>query len=93
MYDRGAMTLHALRLSVGDRAFFRILRTWAQSRRGDNVTTGQFIAHAERISGRQLDALFNAWLYTPSKPAAPAAAAATVRAAAPASVLPEALRR
>jgi aminopeptidase N len=92
VYDRGAMTLHALRLAVGDRAFFRILRTWAQSRAGDNVTTEQFIAHAERVSGRQLDALFEAWIYTPSKPAAPAAtAAATVSA--PVSVLPRSLRR
>jgi aminopeptidase N len=96
VYDRGAMTMHALRLEVGDRAFFRILRTWAQSRAGDNVTTEEFIAHAERVSGRQLDALFDAWIYTGSKPAAPAGAAAATTAkvaAAPASVLPGSLRR
>ena len=75
VYDRGAMTMHALRLAVGDRTFLKILRTWAQSRSGDNVTTPEFIAHAERISGQQLDALFTAWLFTPSKPAAPAAQA------------------
>jgi aminopeptidase N len=77
VYDRGAMTMHALRLAVGDRAFYRILKTWAQSRSGGNVTTPQFIAHAEKISGRQLDDLFTTWLFTPSKPAAPAAVAAT----------------
>jgi aminopeptidase N len=71
VYDRGAMTIHALRLAVGDATFFRILRTWAQQNKGGNVTTAQFIAHAERVSGRQLDALFDAWLFTPSKPAAP----------------------
>ncbi|MEU4420270.1 M1 family metallopeptidase [Actinoplanes sp. NPDC024001] len=71
VYDRGAMTLHALRLTVGDRDFFRILRSWAQLNRNDNVTTEGFIAHAERVSGRDLDALFTAWLYTPSKPAHP----------------------
>src|SRR5690242_1127762 len=69
VYNRGAMTLHALRLTVGDRAFFRILRTWAQLHRNGNVTTEQFIALAEHISGRNLGALFTAWLYTPSKPA------------------------
>jgi aminopeptidase N len=73
VYDRGAMTMHALRLTVGDPAFFRIVRTWAQRYAGENVTTAQFIAHAERISGRQLDALFNAWLFTASRPPAPAA--------------------
>jgi aminopeptidase N len=76
VYDRGAMTLHALRLAVGDRAFDRILRTWAQSREGGNVTTEQFIRHAEKISGKDLDALFQTWLFTPSRPAAPATATA-----------------
>ena len=71
VYSRGAMTLHALRLTVGDRAFFRILRSWARIHRDGNVTTEQFIAHAERVSGRDLGALFTAWLYTPSKPAQP----------------------
>jgi hypothetical protein len=33
------------------------------------VTTAQFIDLAERISGRQLDALFDTWLYTDTKPA------------------------
>ena len=91
------MTMHALRLAVGDAAFYRILKTWAQSRAGGNVTTAQFIAHAEKISGKQLDALFNAWLFTPSKPAdpSPATAAATTTAAkaAPAAKLSSALRR
>jgi aminopeptidase N len=87
VYDRGAMTMHALRLAVGDRAFFRILKTWAQSRAGGNVTTPQFIAHAEKISGQQLDDLFTTWLFTPSKPAAPAAAATV------ALVSPQLMRR
>jgi Peptidase family M1 domain/Peptidase M1 N-terminal domain/Immune inhibitor A peptidase M6 len=69
VYDRGAMTLHQLRLVVGDGDFFRILRRWATSRRGGNVTTPQFIRLAERVFGQQLDALFNAWLFTPEKPA------------------------
>ena len=68
VYFRGAMTLHQLRLTVGDDDFFRILRTWAQSRAGDNVTTSEFIRLSERISGQQLDDLFEAWLYTPGRP-------------------------
>jgi hypothetical protein len=69
IYNRGAMTLHQLRLVVGDDDFFRILRRWATRRAGDNVTTQQFIRLAERVSGEDLDALFEAWLFTPSKPA------------------------
>ena len=33
------------------------------------MTIRQFIALAERISGKQLDAFFRVWLYTPRKPA------------------------
>jgi len=69
VYDRGAMTLHALRLQVGDDDFFRILRRWTGSQAGGHVTTAEFTDLAERISGAQLDALFTTWLFTPAKPA------------------------
>ena len=71
VYLRGAMTLQALRLEVGDAAFFDIIQTWASSRSGGTGTTAQFIALAEQVSGRQLDDLFDAWLFTGSKPALP----------------------
>jgi hypothetical protein len=73
VYFRGAMTLQVLRTTVGDHDFFKILKVWAQSRAGDNVTTPEFIHLAEHISGQQLDDLFDTWLYTPGKPALPAA--------------------
>jgi aminopeptidase N len=68
VYARGAMTLHQLRLAVGDDDFFTILRQWATSQAGGNVTTDEFISLAERISGQQLDELFETWLFTPGKP-------------------------
>ena len=71
VYERGAMTLHQLRLAVGDASFFKILRQWTTRNRNGNVTTKDFIALAERISGKRLDELFQAWLYTPGKPALP----------------------
>jgi hypothetical protein len=81
VYARGAMTLQQLRLTVGDRDFFKILRRWASSRAGGNVTTDEFIALAERISGKDLHDLFETWLYTPTKPALPVAVAVTTAAA------------
>jgi aminopeptidase N len=69
VYTRGAMALQALRNEVGDDDFFDILQAWAGRRSGGNGTTPQFIALAERVSGRQLDALFQTWLFTPSRPA------------------------
>ena len=62
------MTLHALRVTVGDPVFFRILRKWYASNRDGNVTTADFIALSERESRRDLDAFFSAWLTTPGKP-------------------------
>jgi aminopeptidase N len=76
VYDRGAMTLHQLRLAVGDDAFFTILRRWAAERQYGNGTTAQFIALAEQVSGQQLDALFTTWLYTRGRPDLPATASA-----------------
>ena len=69
VYDRGAMTLQALRQRAGDEAFFQILQDWAAENRHANASTADFIALAERDSGLELDAFFQAWLYTPGKPA------------------------
>ena len=68
IYNRGAMTLQALRERIGDTTFFRVLRTWAQRNRYGNVTTPQFIALAERESGQSLTRFFDVWLYQPGKP-------------------------
>ncbi len=68
VYDRGAMTLQALREKIGDGDFFKLLRRWYKRNRYGNVTTAQFIATAERVSGQQLDAFFDVWLYRPVKP-------------------------
>jgi hypothetical protein len=76
VYNRGAATLHALRLEVGDESFFRILRRWTRTQAGGNVTTAEFVALAERISGQDLDALFTEWLFTPARPASLGAATA-----------------
>src|SRR6185312_14894789 len=67
-YDRGAMTLQVLRNRIGDRAFFTVLRSWATQHRYGHGTTAQFIALSERVSHRNLDGLFDAWLFTPGKP-------------------------
>ena len=68
VYDRGAMTLQALRAKLGDETFFALLRTWYAENRNANASTADLIALAEQISGQQLDAFFDAWLYTEGKP-------------------------
>jgi aminopeptidase N len=96
VYFRGAMAVHALRTEVGDRDFFRILRAWTTRRAGGHGTIPQFIRLAERVSGEQLDELFRVWLFTGSKPALEAAAAAAARTTAgdaPAASLLEGLKQ
>ena len=71
VYERGALTLHALRATVGDEPFFEILRRWVAERSGGAATTADFVATAESVSGAELDPLFQEWLYAPSLPALP----------------------
>jgi len=71
VYQRGAMALHALRLAVGDDAFFRIVKAWSAQKRNGNATTAEFMTVAERVSGKSLRPLFDAWLYGKSKPPRP----------------------
>jgi aminopeptidase N len=71
IYSRGAMALHALRLTVGDRPFWRIMRAWPRIHEGGNAGTGDFKRLAERISDQQLDRLFRQWLVDGDKPADP----------------------
>jgi aminopeptidase N len=75
VYGRGALTLHALRLTVGDESFFRILRTWADRHKYGNVETADLIALAKELAPQvppaQLDALFDAWLYQTALPPLP----------------------
>jgi aminopeptidase N len=71
VYDRGALTLHALRLKVGDPAFFRILQEFYSHYRNGNAVTADFIALAEEISGQDLDGFFQAWLFETSLPDIP----------------------
>lgn len=71
VYVRGAWTLHALRLEVGDEQFFEIIRTYYARYQGSNATTADFIAVAEEVSGQDLGALFQAWLYDEAVPNMP----------------------
>ncbi|MBF9129138.1 M1 family metallopeptidase [Plantactinospora sp. S1510] len=71
VYKRGALTVHALRRAVGDDTFFRILKSWTEEKRNGNASTADLVSHAERISGRSLRPLFDAWLSGSTPPAIP----------------------
>lgn len=69
-YDGGATVLHALRLTVGDEVFFRILQRWVHDNVGTSATTEDFIALAEDMSGTDLTEFFNTWLFSATVPRA-----------------------
>jgi aminopeptidase N len=71
VYDRGALTLHALRLKVGDPAFFRILQEFYSRYRNGNAATADFIALAEEVSGKDLEGFFQVWLFETALPDIP----------------------
>ena len=71
VYKRGALTLHALRLTVGDGVFFAILRDWATTHRYGTVTTQDFVDCATRHTDLPVRGLFRAWLEQAALPALP----------------------
>ncbi|MGK2947337.1 MAG: M1 family metallopeptidase, partial [Acidimicrobiales bacterium] len=64
VYVRGAMALQALREQIGDEAFFAVLPAWFGAHDDGTASTEDLIALAEEISGQELDALFQDWLYS-----------------------------
>jgi aminopeptidase N len=73
VYKRGALTLHAFRLTVGDGAFFDAMRAWTSTHAHGTVTTEDFVENAGRCADTSLRSLFHTWLFTPALPALPSA--------------------
>ncbi|PWC05775.1 M1 family metallopeptidase [Agromyces badenianii] len=73
VYKRGALTLHALRLEMGDAGFFELLRTWTDEHRHATATTSEFIELVASRADGAVGEFFEAWLFHPVIPALPAA--------------------
>ena len=71
VYLRGALTLHALRRTVGDATFFAIAKAWTTKYRYGSATTADFIALSNSIAKRDLTTFFHAWLDDPAVPRLP----------------------
>ena len=70
IYDRGAGTLHALRVELGNEAFFAGTRIWLERYNDSAGTADDFQAVFEEVSGEDLNAFFQIWLYDQVKPPA-----------------------
>jgi aminopeptidase N len=71
VYRVGALALHALRLEIGDDAFFSTLRTYLERFAFSTASTADFIAVTEEVAQRRLDDFFDAWLFDPAIPEFP----------------------
>ena len=68
-YDGGAAVLHALRLTIGDDAFFDGARAWVTDHMDSAASTDDFQATMEEASGRDLDTFFETWVHAATRPA------------------------
>ncbi len=80
VYKRGALSLHALRLTVGDDAFFRVLRSWTQTYRASTATSADFVALTEDVCGAPVARLLHTWLDLAPLPELPSTASDAVLA-------------
>ena len=83
VYKRGALTLHALRLTIGDDGLLRAAARLDGRHRHGTATTDDFRALAASVTGADpvaLDVLFDAWLGAGPLPELPPARAGGVRA-------------
>ncbi|ROS76656.1 M1 family metallopeptidase [Cellulomonas sp. PhB143] len=82
VYKRGALTLHTLRLTLGDDAFFALLRTWTERHRHGHATTDDLRALVRESAGAAgspagaADDLLDRWLDETALPGLPARDAA-----------------
>ncbi|WP_400997593.1 M1 family metallopeptidase [Agromyces sp. GXQ0307] len=70
VYNRGAATLHALRVELGDTAFFEGAQLWLDRYDDSAGTSEDFQEVYEEVSGEDLDEFFQIWLYDQVKPPA-----------------------
>jgi aminopeptidase len=72
VYKRGALTLHALRVHLGDEAFWSMMRTWVSDHEHGSVSTAEFVAHAASFEpSGEAESLLEGWLMHPALPALP----------------------
>ncbi|MCF7805541.1 MAG: T9SS type A sorting domain-containing protein [Candidatus Marinimicrobia bacterium] len=67
-YDKAGYILHMLRHVVGDSTFFDVLDEYREQYYMKTAITEDFRRVAEQVSGRDLSAFFQQWIYEPGAP-------------------------
>ena len=68
VYKKGADVIHTLRNYLGDKVFFDALKQYFRTYAFGNISTEEFEHFLTRVTHRNLQDFFNAWIYTPGFP-------------------------
>ena len=68
VYPKGAWVLHMLRCQLGEALYRRAIRTYLERHALGVVTTDDLQRAFEAVSGRELDAFFDQWVYHAGTP-------------------------
>jgi aminopeptidase N len=67
-YQKGGWVLHMLRNELGPDVFMQAIRKYYSKYAGSNASTDDLRRVVEEVSGKDLKAFFQQWLYTPGLP-------------------------
>jgi hypothetical protein len=62
VYMRGALSMHALRMKIGDDKFFTLLKRYFKKYKDSYAASDDFEALAQEVTGEKLKPFFKAWL-------------------------------
>lgn len=70
-YGRMTLSMHALRLTLGDEAFYRTLQAIVSQHRYTSISVDQMVESANQLNEGKLTHFFQQWLYSEALPPLP----------------------
>jgi aminopeptidase N len=67
-YEKGSCVLHLIRFVLGDADFWRVLQHYGQKHRGKSVESDDLRNAVREVTGKNLESLFDQWVYAPGHP-------------------------
>ncbi|MEY4531483.1 MAG: hypothetical protein RLZZ156_2204, partial [Deinococcota bacterium] len=68
VYSRGATTLHALRLTISDDAFWKLVRGFLEKYKFANASNADWLEHVQSVAGSAARVLQERWLFDDMPP-------------------------
>lgn len=68
IYGKGGWVLHMLRQQLGDAEFYRAMKHYLETNRGQNVVTADLVKAIEQATATNVDQFFDQWVYGAGAP-------------------------